>query len=204
MLHADTVQGVTLGDGTQLPADLVAWTIRPDALPLPGLPKIPAVGCPVAARLLLLDRPVPHDLHWVASYDPATRFMRVGFPDALAGRPPSGAVPVLLETRVTRDAPPPDDGALLGELAAFGLVARDARVIGAAALGEGRFAVETVEAACARAALADALHPIRGLALLGAAGGGHHLVPDLVREAAGLAADLAAQAPPALPAPAFA
>lgn len=202
-LDEDGVHGVTLSDGASLPAELVVWTIRPDALPLPGLPAVPAATCAVGARLLLLDRAVPHDLHWAVSYDPATPFMRVGFPDALAGTSPSGPVPVLLETR-TGHEPPADDAALLDVLAGYGLVARGARLVGAAALGEGRFAVETVEAATARAALRQAVRHLRGLALIGPAGGGHHLVPDLVREAAMLAADLAARGSAALPAPVFA
>jgi glycine/D-amino acid oxidase-like deaminating enzyme len=201
-LDEDGVHGVTLADGAVLPAELVVWTIRPDALPLPGLPAVPAAACPVGARLLLLDRAVPHDLHWAVSYDPATPFMRVGFPDALAGIEPSPTVPVLVETRAG-DAPP-GDAALFEALAGFRLVAPGARIVEATTLGEGRFAVETAEAAAARAALRQAVRHLRGLALIGPAGGGHHLVPDLVREAATLAADLAARGSAALPAPVFA
>ncbi|MCC7284472.1 MAG: FAD-dependent oxidoreductase [Acetobacteraceae bacterium] len=202
-LVEDEVHGVVLSGGEQLATELVVWTIRPDALPLPGLPAIPAATCPVGARLLLLDRPVPHDLHWAVSYDPESPFMRVGFPEALAGQPAPGMTPVLLETRTGRAAPA-SDAALLDVLAGHRLVAPGARIAGAVALGEGYFAVETTESAAARTALNGAVRHLRGLALIGPAGGGHQLVPTLVREAAMLAADLAARASAALPAAMFA
>ncbi|MGG5808878.1 FAD-dependent oxidoreductase [Falsiroseomonas sp. CW058] len=180
------VVAVRLDGGAELPADLLVLAAGPNALPF--LPALPEVTLPAAARLLTVEGGTAPALHWLASYDPATPFLRLGFPDRLEGRrlPPGAPWRILAELPIAGGAAP-GTRALADALAGLGVLPRGARIAADRPVGAGRFAVETVELAAAREAALAELRGIPNLAVLRSATGGHALVGDLVADAARLA-----------------
>lgn len=174
------IRGAWMLDGTDLACDLFVLAAPPRALP--DLPDVPEMGMPVAAQLIAIEGGAPPALDWLLSYDPATPFLRLGFPDRLEGRDPPRGAPwrVIAELR----QPVPPGGALDG----LGLLPRGARVVGGLPLGTGRFAVETVESRAAREAALQRLAGFDNAAVLRGATGGHALIGEIVADAAALAA----------------
>lgn len=176
-------------DGAELPCDLLVLAATPRALPLPGLTAVPERSVPVAARLLAFGSGTPPPLHWITSCDPATPFLRLGFPDRLEGAEPRAPWRIVTELREGATAE-----ALAASLARLGVVPDGAQPIATAEGGRGRFAVETRAARTARDTALAALGAIPNLALLRSAAGGHALAGELVADAARLAAAVAAPA----------
>ncbi|WP_270939295.1 FAD-binding oxidoreductase/lyase, partial [Falsiroseomonas oryzae] len=143
------ILGATLADGRDLGGDLVVLAAAPRALPLRGLPQVPEATMPVSARLLVVEGGAPTGLDWIVSYDPATPFLRLGFPDRLEGRSPGAPWRIVAELRESAD----DLAAALERLGLTGGGVLRAEV----PLGTGRFAVETVAARAARDAALHAL-----------------------------------------------
>jgi glycine/D-amino acid oxidase-like deaminating enzyme len=174
------VRGARLADGTELGCDLLLLAAPPRALP--DLPAVPEHGLPVAAALLAIEGGAPPPRDWLLSYDPATPFLRLGFPDRLEGGAPGGVWRIVAELREPAPIGP--------VLAALGLLPPGARIRAEIALGTGRFAVETVDSRAAREAALARLASLDGVAVLRSATGGHALIGDLLADAARLAARL--------------
>jgi hypothetical protein len=190
--RGEALDEITLADGSVLAASLFVLTTAPAALPIgPSAP--PAPGLEVEAWALQLAGAAPPDLHWVTSYDPSLPFQRIGFPERLRGAAPAAEWRMLAELRRGAGADLPG---LIAACARLGLLPEAARLVAAEPIGRGRFAVETPEAERhRRAALAD-LARLRNLTALGAAAGGHVLVPGLLTDAARLAETHAARRAP--------
>ena len=200
------VTAVRLEDGAELPLDLLLLAASPRAIP--GTPPIPDSGLAVTARLLLFRCGAHPDLHWIASYDPATPFLRVGFVDHLEGREPvtawrviaelrdgapcslfreaEGSTPKVSDARVGAATPPPTTAGWGGGSTLQWL--RNTKCVGDHPLGTGRFAVETLATAAARHAATNTLHGHTNLHILRSAAGGHALAGDLIADAARLVA----------------
>lgn len=176
-------------DGAELQCDLLLLAAAPHALPLPGLPIVPDRTVPVTAWLMDFAVAPPPALHWITSFDPATPFLRLGFPDNLEGAAPGPRCRIVAELR--EDA---SGDALASSLARLGLVPDGAPPVASAVAGRGRFAVETRAARVAREAALAALGALPNLAVLRSAAGGHALAGELVADAARLAAAIAAPA----------
>ncbi len=171
------VRGAWLADGGELACDLFVLAAPPRALP--DLPEVPEPGMPISAALLAIEGGAPPPRDWLVSYDPATPFLRLGFPDRLEGGPVGGVWRIVAELR---------EPAPLGPtLPALGLLPAGARVRAEIALGTGRFAVETVESRAARERALAQLASLGDVAVLRGATGGHALIGDLVTDAAALA-----------------
>jgi hypothetical protein len=176
------IRGAWMLDGSDLACDLFVLAAPPRALP--DLPDVPEMRMPVAGQLLAIEGAAPPPLDWLVSYDPATPFLRLGFPDRLEGREPARGAPWRVIAELRRNAP------LAGTLTGLGLLPRGACVVGEVPLGTGRFAVETVESRAARQAALQRLAGFDNAAVLRGATGGHALIGELVADAAALAARL--------------
>lgn len=173
------IRGAWMLDGSDLACDLFVLAAPPRALP--DLPDVPEMRMPVAARLLAIEGGAPPPLDWLVSYDPATPFLRLGFPDRLEGRDLARGATWRVMAELRQDAP------LAGTLGALGLLPQGARLVGEVPLGTGRFAVETVESGAAREAALQRLVGFENAAVLRGATGGHALVGEIVADAAALA-----------------
>jgi hypothetical protein len=192
-LAGERIEALTLASGETIPGTLFVLTAAPGALPLALPPAPPAAGAEVEAWALRFAGASPPDLHWVTSYDPATAFQRLGFPDRLAGQWRQGEPWRLLAE--LRPGAAADLPARLPEWTGLGLLPAAARLLSAEPIGTGRFAVETPEAARCRREALGALGGLSNLVALGSAQGGHSLVPGLISDAAQLAESHAARRP---------
>lgn len=179
---AGRARSIRLCDGAELGGDLFVLAAPPRILPT--LPEVPQPGLPVAAQLLVLDGAVPPPRHWLVSYDPATPFLRLGFPDRLEGRDPPRGGPWRIIAELRAAAPMQDS------LASLGLLPRGTRLVAAHPLGTGRFAVETVQSRALREAALGTLSGLANVAVLRGATGGHALAAELIADAAALVARL--------------
>lgn len=179
------VVAVGLDSGEDLPLDLLVLAAAPHAIP--GAPMVPESSLPVSARLLVMEGGAPPPLHWIASFDPGTPFLRVGFVDRLDGRDvvPGSWWRVVVEVRGGKEVmvPLPCPSPQAGEGSWW-----RGKVVADIPLGTGRFAVETVEATAARHVALDALREHDNLAVLRSAAGGHALAGEVIADAARLVA----------------
>jgi glycine/D-amino acid oxidase-like deaminating enzyme len=182
--RSGTLAGLALSEGGRIEAELYVLATAPAALPLAEPVAAPQPGAkPIAAWGLRFEGGEAPDLHWITSFDSTTPFLRLGFPQRLRGghgRPRSWTMIAELHGEA-------DPAGLPEALRPLGLLPGGARLAAAIPIAQGRFAQDTPEAERIRREGLARLAAFPNLATVGAAAGGHVLIPRLIADAAQLA-----------------